>query len=260
MLKRIHWNSILTIIVCAVQIALGQNLYWESKTVIHSANEKEIKSVSWYRSRMIKQESDNTAMIFRLDKEIIYQIDNEKKEYSEISFKEFEERMKKMNNALEEKMDKMKKQLESMPPEQRQMVEKMMGKQTIGTDNSKSIDVTQTKEKKTISGFLCTKYVLKDSGKEVGTLWTTNNVPNFKSMKKDFKEFGERMAAQMPLKGSQYAEALKKVEGFPIQTTIGSMTTTVLKIEKKSLPESEFEIPAGYKKVEPPNVGSDVEE
>jgi hypothetical protein len=46
---------------------------------------------------------------------------------------------------------------------------------------------------------------------------------------------------------------MKKVEGFPVQTTIAGITTTVTKIENKVAAASEFEVPAGYKKVPPKN-------
>jgi hypothetical protein len=36
-----------------------------------------------------------------------------------------------------------------------------------------------------------------------------------------------------------------------IQATIMGITTTVSKIEKKTIPASEFDIPSGYKKVSP---------
>jgi hypothetical protein len=75
-------------------------------------------------------------------------------------------------------------------------------------------------------------------------------------MQKDMKEFGQRMAAQMP-KASEMVAAMKKVEGFPIQTTIAGITTTVTKIEKKVIAASEFEIPAGYTKVAPKDLTGD---
>ena len=50
-----------------------------------------------------------------------------------------------------------------------------------------------------------------------------------------------------------YADIYKKINGFPIQTTLSIMgqtiNTTVTKVEKRSTPPGEFEIPAGYNKV-----------
>lgn len=238
-------------------IALGfgvlasQGLYWEQTTVVPAANGKEIHSASYYRSHMFKQQSEKSEMIFRLDKEKIFHVDNEKKEYSEMTFAEFEASMKKVNGEVEGKMSKMKKQLESMPAEQRKMMEKMLGSQIMGGDSLTKIDAIKTSEKKTISGYACVKYSLEENGKEIGNVWTTTSIPDFSSMQKDMKEYSRRMTAQMPMKGNQIAEAMMKIEGFPIQTTIANVTSTVIKIEKKSIAASEFEVPSGYKKVDP---------
>jgi hypothetical protein len=75
-------------------------------------------------------------------------------------------------------------------------------------------------------------------------------------MQKDFEEFGQRMAAQMPKAGEMVA-AMTKVEGFPVQTTIAGITSTVTKVEKKVVAASEFEVPAGYKKVIPKDLTED---
>jgi hypothetical protein len=74
-------------------------------------------------------------------------------------------------------------------------------------------------------------------------------VADFKAMQKDFKEFSQRLAAQMSINGPQMADAMQKVDGFPVETSISGMTATVTKVSKSAVAKSEFEIPAGYKKV-----------
>ena len=45
-------------------------------------------------------------------------------------------------------------------------------------------------------------------------------------------------------------DAFKKIDGFPIQTEMSQgITNTVTKVEKRTASASEFEVPAGYKKV-----------
>jgi hypothetical protein len=146
-------------------------------------------------------------------------------------------------------MAEMEKKLESMPPEQRKMVEQMMGDKLKGASGESSVDVTKTTETKTISGYPCTKYVVKQGDKDFATLWTTTSVPDFSGMKDDFKEFSARVSSMIPMKGAQIATAMKKVEGFPIQTSLAGITTTVTKVTKGSIPASEFEPPQGYTKV-----------
>ncbi len=241
----------MALVIVSIGVAAGQGLTWESITTIPAAKGKEIYATSYYRPHMFKQLSENSATIFHLDKELMYLIDYDKKEYSEMTFAEMEAFTKKANSELEDKMAEMEKQLENMPPEERKMMEKMMENKGVTGKSSDKVDVTKTTEKKTISGYACIKYVLKEGGKEIGSVWTTTSVPDFSSMKKDFKEFSQRITAQMPMKGKQMAAAMEKVEGFTIQITIAGITTTVTKIEKKPVASSEFEIPSGYKKVEP---------
>jgi len=61
----------------------------------------------------------------------------------------------------------------------------------------------------------------------------------------------KRMASMTPggLKG--IVEAMQKIDGFPIETDMGTMmTSTVTKVEMKTVGASEFEVPAGYTKVD----------
>ncbi len=245
--------TIFLLIFCA-SFAFSQGLYWESVTTVSMAGEHKMNSKSYYRPHMFKQMSDEEATIFRLDKEVLYTIDYHQKEYSEMTFAELEALVKQANSELEGQMAELKKHLADMPAEQREAMEQMMGNKTKGGSGDTKIDVTKTSESKTISGYSCTKYIFKEDGKEMGSIWTTTNVPDFSSMQKDFKEFSQRLASQMSMKGSQMAEAMKKVDGFPIQTTISGITAMVTKIEKRSIAMSEFEVPAGFKKVKSENI------
>lgn len=242
------------LLIFSAIFAFSQGLYWESVTTVSMAGEHKMNSKSFYRAHMFKQMSDEEATIFRLDKEMLYTIDYHQKEYSEMTFAEFEALVNQTNSELEGQMAELKKHLADMPAEQREAMEQMMGKKIKAGSGDTKIDVTKTSESKTINGYSCTKYILKEDGKEMGSIWTTTNVPDFSSMQEDFKEFSQRLASQMSMKGSQMAEAMMKVDGFPIQTNIGGMTQTVTKIEKRSIAMSEFEVPAGFKKVKSENM------
>jgi hypothetical protein len=233
----------------SIGMVFGQGLYWESTTVTKMAGAAEMHYNSCYRPHMFKQWSDKDATIFRLDKEIIYMVDNTKKEYSEMTFSEMEAMAKKAGGEMDAQMAEMKKQLAAMPAEQREAMEKMMGGMMKGGGEETKMDVSKTGETKTISGYKCTKYLIKENDKEFGTLWTTTGVPDFGAMQNDFKTFSQRMASLTTMRGSQMAAAMKKIEGFPIQTIIAGMTMTVTKFEKRSIAASEFEVPSGYKKV-----------
>lgn len=83
------------------------------------------------------------------------------------------------------------------------------------------------------------------------TMWVTKDVKEFDGMRKDMQEFGERMAAMTPRFASEMAEGMKNLDGFPVQTEIAGITSTVSKVANRTTPASAFEVPAGYKKEKP---------
>ncbi len=198
---------------------------------------------------MFKQSTGTKSVIIRLDKEMFYTVDADKKQYSEMPFSELETKMKSAGDEMNSKMAEMKKKLESMPPEQRKMVEKMMGDRLSDSGKTPAVEVTKSTEKKTISGFPCVKYVITSDGKEFGTIWTTTAIPEFSTMKDEFMSLSQRLASLSPVNGKQLSAGLKKIQGFPIETDLSSMTTIVTKISKQAIPAGEFEIPAGYTRV-----------
>jgi hypothetical protein len=242
---------IAVLIMMSIGFVFGQGLYWESTTVIPIAKGKEVHSTSSYIPHKFKQSSEERATIIILDKEMIYQLNHTKKEYYQMTFAEMEAFVKKMSSEMDGKTAEMKNKLKDMPPEQRKMMEKMMSSSSMGGESNSKTIVEKTAETKSILDYPCIKYVLKEDDKEVGNIWATTKVPNFKRMQKDMKEFGRRMAKLMPRGAAQMTAVIDKVEGFMMQMTISRITTTVTKIEKKSVPASDFEIPSEYKKVNP---------
>jgi hypothetical protein len=230
----------------------AQGLYWES--TISGGQLGERHEQMWAVPKKMKGVTMGTGETFivRLDKELFITIDPREKTYTEMTFAEMEAMMKKASGKMDAKMAEMQKQLAGMPEEQRKMVEKMMGDKMKGMGVAKDakINVKNTGDKKTISGFSCTKVVVTQDDKDVMTMWVTKDVSGFDAMRKDWEEFSKRMMAMNPMGGKGLGEAFQKVDGFPIRTEMGQMmTSTVTKIEKKTAPASEFEVPAGYKKV-----------
>ncbi len=96
---------------------------------------------------------------------------------------------------------------------------------------------------------------MTEDGKESLTLWVTRAVPEFTAMRADYERFVKSMAAMRDRSGSHgraWGEALKTVDGFPMEAESSGIKTTVTKLERKATPASEFEPPTGYKKVPAP--------
>ena len=246
--------GIATLLFFASGVIFSQGLTWESTTTLPIDSSKEIHSVSYYLPHMMKQTAEGNATIFRLDKDLFIRVDNKLKQYSEMTFAELESEAKQASGELDARMAEMKKRLESMPPEQRKMVEQMMGDRLKGGSKDARVEVTKTSETKTISGYTCTKYVIKEDDKDFATIWTTAGISGFSAMKDDFKEFSQRIMSMLPSSGAKIAAQMKQIDGFPIQSKIGGMNITVNKIEERSIPASEFEPPAGYTKVKSPSL------
>jgi hypothetical protein len=236
-------------------IAYGQGLYWESGTSGGALGDRVIAAQNYYMPHMFKTATADMGgfVIVRLDKKMIYQVDANEKTYSEMTFEEWEAEMKRMNEKMNAQMDELKKKMEGMPEEQRKMMEAMMGDKTAG-DKSKDgkIDVTKTAESRKIAGYGCTKYSVAKDGKETIALWATKDLKGYDAMRKDMEEFTSRMGTSDFQGMKSYAQAITKVDGFPMEADMqGGIKMQVTKVERQNLPANEFEVPSGYTKVKP---------
>ena len=198
--------------------------------------------------------------IFSGDKEVLWAVDEEKKEYTAIT----KETMKQMGGVMDAAMQQMQAQMAQMPAEQRAMMEEMM-KQQMGSMQSETKEETtykNTGQKKKISGYPCVKYVGMRGKEKVQEMWVTQwgNFKNsketlaaFQAMSDFFKSFLEAF------KNSPFLSSLdnpysynEKLNGFPVVVTQYSEGKPALEIvfkgsEKKALPASLFKPPKGYK-------------
>ena len=235
-------------------VANSQGLYWESGTSGGPLGDRVISSHSYYMPHMFKSTTVDmgNVTIVRLDKKMIYQIDSNEKTYSEMTFDEWETQLKNMGAKMDAQRDELKKKMESMPEEQRKMMEQMMGSQMAANSKDAKVDVVKTGESKKIAGFGCTKYSVTKDGKETLALWATKDLKGYDTMRKDMEEFTTRMMSSDVQGMKSYAEAIKKVDGFPMQTDMqGGIKVEVTKVEKKNIAANEFEVPSGYTKVKP---------
>ena len=236
-------------------IAYSQGVYWESTTSGGALGDRVISSQSFYVSHKFKSTTPDMGnmTIVRLDKKMIYQIDSNEKTYSEMTFDQWEAEMKKMGQKMDAQMDELQKKMQDMPEEQRKMMEQMMGSQMAGKKNKDAkIDVTKTGESKQIAGMGCTRYSVTKDGKEAIALWATKDLKGYDAMRKDMEEFSARMMTSdfQGMKG--LAEAIKKVDGFPMETDMqGGVKIEVTKVQRQEIAANEFEVPAGYTKLKP---------
>jgi hypothetical protein len=162
-----------------------------------------------------------------------------------------EQAMKAMSAKMDGAMAGMDEQMKDMPEEQRKMMEQMMGGQMSKKGASK-VEMVKTGETKTLLGYSCYKCVAKEGDKELMSLWVTKGVRGFENLRKDYEALTRRMMSMNPSFMKGLADAMIKIDGFPLEMDWGGMTTLVTKVETRSTSASEFAVPAGFTKVDSP--------
>jgi hypothetical protein len=241
--------AVIAMVLFGFAAAHAQGMYWESRSEGAGGNHTEQNYAAPKMFKMVRLggSGDGSVVIVRLDKKIIWMLHPEKKTYSEMTFDDVAAMAKKGS----ERMAAMKKKMKEMPEEQRKMMEKMMG-----GDADQEITVKKSGGTKTILGHTCSKLDVMRGETEFMTMWTAKDITGFQSLMGDWKEFSERMASMAGGFVKGMGEVYKQIDGFPMQTTVSmmgrSMTMTVTKIEKRSTPAAEFDLPSGYDKVKSP--------
>jgi len=238
-------RSVLTVLTSTLvfsAVGRAQGFYVES---IHAGNDKAMDRF-YFMPKMLKTvDRDGRISIFRLDKETFYNIDPAKKSYTGMTFAEMKGMMGKAKSKLG---DVLEKRLEQLPPDQRKKMEERMGAMmNQSTSPNVTYQVQATGENKSISGYNCEKYIVKRNGKEFETIWATKQISGFESIKRDMADLTERLSSAIGTKGAINLW-YKDIDGFPIQTESYGSVSVATKIERKTIPTSEFEVPAGYTK------------
>jgi len=159
-----------------------------------------------------KETRGSVVMIFRADKDRVYTIFDQQKKYIEFSRKMIED------------------QLTNVPKDH-----------TPAT-------VTRTGKTQKLLGYNC-EQILLTQGETTIELWGTSELPQLRKAMESLNSFQKH---NIP----QWSKEVEKLRLFPMKTIMnikGSRAeTTVTSIQKKSLPEPMFNIPAGYTKQQLP--------
>jgi hypothetical protein len=200
-----------------------------------------ITSTEYYsKNAMRTNQSDGNDTIIQFDSQMIIAIDNNKKTYSEMTFAQLEQSLSKLGEQLGAQM--------GSNPEELKGVLKMMGI----TDTS--LSVTKVGPGETIAGYATDKYVIKGPVEMAIMAATDLKIPAAY-----YDVLKMRMPSIPMLDLKKMFDEMKKIEGFPLKMVqrmkVMNMemesTKVVTSIEKGAIPESVFEIPEGYTRIEP---------
>jgi hypothetical protein len=237
-------GTLALLVVTAAAVACPQGLYWES-----TSGGKQGAGPNGARSyaapKMFKNVDGDRVVLIRLDRQKLYSIDLGKKTYWEMTFAEMEGMMKRARNQMEQ----VQKRMRNLSPEQKRMVEEQMGKGMADlVASGGKVKTTATNEVKTVSGYTCTKYIASHKKDVLLTAWATKGVKGFASLRKDWDQFYTRLLSLSPVTSMGFAEAFRKIDGFPMEMEAAGRTTVVAKVEQRSIPAMEFELPSGLTK------------
>ncbi len=264
-MKKLLKNSFVFPLAIVFAFGVSSNLlaqkkfegYWEQESIRPEMGFGGKKTTSlekektYYKPGKLKIENltDGTVMIYRFDKELMWNIEKKNKTYQEITFAQMEAMKNSMSSAMQEEMKK-------MSPEQKQMMEKMMGKKFKsmfgGDEGGLQIRAKKTGKTKTLLSQKCEQVILSLNNSPMMEMWISDKY----TMGTEFYEIYQKMGM---MKG-EYSEDIKNIRGIPLESKssidvgmgMGKIETSskVTKIVPKSLSDSEFDLPGGLTKVE----------
>lgn len=225
--------------------------YWEAETIQNSTfpgqpAKKIEKQTVYYKSgnMKIKDLTDKTDMIIRLDEGYSMTVDHNAKTYTVIKFEDMEKGMQQAKSGMAEQMKK-------MSPEEREQMQKMMGGKmgAMMGGEMPQISFKSTGKSKTIQGYNCSQVLMYLGGDPFMEMWLTKKY----TLGDDFLKIYQKMGF---IKGQLPKDS--DVKGFPIYSKMemdmgmGKMDseTTVVKLVPTSVSDNEFAAPKGYKKIE----------
>lgn len=220
----------------------------EMKVMGHTQPAKDQVMVFWLgQDKARTDQDDGTSTIMLIDKKVLYLIDHNKKQYSEmpLDLDKMIEEAAAGQGADEAKAAEAK---EKMPAFMKNMMKGVM--------EGMSVKVTETGETKKIGNWACRKYLIEmdmGMGKSSSEAWATEDIK---------LDYGLYLASANALMAMQpgfekLVKEMQKVKGvIVLQTTTTAMmgskvesTTELLECGDKDAPAGAYDVPAGYKKV-----------
>jgi hypothetical protein len=265
----VGWGILAGIVVWSGQASAG----WVIDQVMKAGGESGRHQVMLQANRMNtvmygENGQPTVAFIVDLNAQTITQVNYEKRSYTSSTVKEFAQWIQGAQQVASEHMAKamkqMQEQMKDMPPEQRKMMEEMMRSQmpkdqpTAEDCREPKVEWRKTGQQATIAGYPAVRYDVLMDGKPESELWLANGITAWRELDpKKLEQFAAEMEKLAPRCGrGQYRHgfrgddpAWKLVgEGYPARTVhrSGGSTVEVVKAEKRTVPATEFQPPAGF--------------
>ncbi len=231
-------------LLCA-SAANAQDYYWESLSGPEdTVGQVSVTSFSPRKMKFVSGNPGDPVIIVRLDRQSVLVVNASRQSYAEIGFADW----KNMRAQQSAWVVQVPPDIQQLPPEERNRRLQEVLAQNPAT--GARADVQRVPETKTIQGLACTKWIVKAENRIVLTVWATRAIREFGVMRGDLAECYRQLALNYP--GMRYyAEALRSIDGFPMQYQADDTKTTVKLIQRRNWDDEEFQAPSGYRKTTP---------
>jgi hypothetical protein len=206
----------------------------------------------------LRQSASETEMIYRADLKKVWMINQSEHKYREMN----SETMQAMRSRMDAAMQQMRQQMQSMPEAQRKQIEAMMAQRGM-SGQAEPVSYEKAGSAKKIGAWSCTPYRVHGGAveHEEVCLARMSDVGLKRDDLKAFESFSAFMTQMLPAGQARSRplgadlDGLSKAVGYdamPIQTTnFGDdgkpeYQMTVKQIERKTIPATMFEVPAGF--------------
>jgi hypothetical protein len=250
--KSVKALGLVFVVVCLiVPLAVRADVYIKQKNHTDSFSmmgqtqpAKDDFFVSWMSKDKARMDhGEDTSIIIRLDKKVMYLINHAEMEYREMPFSETSDLLTAAISGT------------GLSDEDKAEAQKMMKR--FAQMMAPKITVKATGEMQKIKNWNCKKYIM--TTKMMGTT-STSEVWATEDIKIDYELYSTLMLSMMPKTPGleKMQEEMRKIKGL---TVLSSGTTSMmgadvkstqelLEVAEKSAPAGTYEVPSGYKKQE----------
>lgn len=228
---------------------------WMVESVNRDTNGEETTEILYVQKNKMKSVGPEMIMITDLDKNLLY-IVNPKPEFK-IYWSGTPEEMRKGIEEMTKQMEEA--YLKNMSPEQREQYKQYkesMKEKPKEPATKKKFEVKKTSEKAIVAGYPTRKYQVWVNGELKEELWISSKIKikdeiDLNKLEK-FKEAMSGPEEEESYESSPEYMALME-QGIPLKSinysNQGNSVNEVKKVEKRKIPDSEFKVPKGYKKI-----------
>lgn len=226
-------------------------------------------SIKGDRIRMEGGENENAVTLYDASENRLTIIDPSEQSYYRMDAESMQQQSQRMSEQMEQVRKQMEQQMENMPEEQReqmrQQMEQMMPDNQAGQEEPADLRIERSGERSRVAGIECEHVTVHGDGKPIhrACVASTDSIGMSSSDISTLKSlFGmlDDMAAGF---GGQSAGAhapgliVDELDGLPIQAKDleSDATWTLQDVQSDDLDAADFEIPAGYQKIDPFSAG-----